>query len=191
MFQQLTNQIVEAYQALELENATLKRQLEIMQRENVQLTEQLDAHEFAKMPREPKEVVQILFDGFSKEIDKATAEKKKLTELYVEAEENRKKEARKRFPEYNYETVKPFEDEIREYSKQLEDVADRLKKLKFKRTATAKKLEKWNTYEAAKRPRTDAMEKCISCNVANAKFYMPVLVCSEKCAKQTRNSLLQ
>lgn len=39
MFQQLTNQIVEAYQALELENATLKRQLEIMQRENARIVQ--------------------------------------------------------------------------------------------------------------------------------------------------------
>ena len=192
MFQTLTNQIVEAYQALERENATLKSQMEIMQRENAQLTKQLDAYELSKMPREPREVVQVLFDGFTKEFDKATAEKEKLTQLYAAAEENRKREARKLPPHYNPEKVKPFEDEMKEYAKQLEEVTERLKMLKTKRTAAKTKLTKWSNYEAAKRPRTDVMEKCISCNVSNAKYYMPVLVCSEKCAKEhTRKSLLQ
>jgi hypothetical protein len=192
MFQQLTNQIVEAYQALERENAMLKSQLEIMQRQNEELTKQVDAYEFEKMPKEGKDVLKILYDGFSNEIDKATDEKKRLTELYEAAEENRRKEARKLAPEYNSEKVKPFEEQKIEYAKQLEEVTALLKKLKLKRTTTAKKLERWNTYESAKRPRTDAMEKCISCNVANAKYYMPVLVCSEKCAKEhTRKSLLQ
>lgn len=143
------------------------------------------------MPKEPKEVVQILFDGFSNEFDKATAEKEKLTELYATAEENRKREARKLPPFYNPEKVKPFEHEMSGYAEQLEKVTEHLKKLKSKKTAAKTKLNRWNAYENLKRPRTDAMEKCISCNVANAKFYMPVLVCSEKCAKQTRKSLLQ